>query len=479
MRAASRLRNAAFLCLFAACGDGSTAAPPPAEAPPPEESAFRRWPADTTVALRLPSPAAVKARPDAFKALVRTLGYEGTSPSAFLFGADSTDGVEGKTPPWAAITASGAWLRALPVSDMAAARRAFAGLPPDVVAQEHGGFLVLFRGTLPGEGAEPPLPPGDLALRVRHHPLLALVAESGDLLEAALDLGSAGLDARGRLVPGPKSPTKGLLARAARGEGGLLDFLPPSTFLRIETTLPPVFVATFVARRLARHTRFAEEKDRVLVERFLREALTGADPAAGLAIGCEARAGELSVVVVARDGEGPISPVLKKLRADDRSSFGPLVLDRRDAPKGLVGWYAWIAQAKAEIEDLPECLWGAAVAIEDESKGVPVAYAAFDGWSVVAVGPRADALARATKSRLEGGSTRSPGAAELRRIREEGGEYVIGVVVEPGAADLPAADLAAVRALFGGLEGARGPKAVAAAGFRAGGNLDLRVRVLY
>ncbi len=478
---ATRLQNAAsglLACLLAACGDGGKGALPLAL--PAEDPAFRRWPADTTIALRLPAPAAVAARPDRFSALVRALGREGTSPSALLFGVGAPDGVAPGTTPWAALTASGAWTRALYAADMAALRRAFVGLPPDVVAQETDGFLVLFRGAMPGQGVEPPLPPGDLALRVHHHPLLAAFAESGDVLEAGIELGSAGLDARGRILPGPGSKTADLLARAVAGEGGLVDFLPPSTFLRIETTLPSVFAATSVVRRLARHTGFPEEKDRILVERFLREALTGADPAAGLAIGCEARGGELTVVVVARDGDGAASPILKKLRADERSSFGPLVLDRRDPPAGLVGWYAWVAQAQPEIEDLPECLWGAAAALADESKGVPVAYAAFDGWSVVAIGPRADQLARATKSRLEGGSTRTLGAWELRRLRESGeGDYVIGVVVEAGAADLPAADLAAVRALFGGVEGARGPKAVAAAGFRAGATLDLLVRVLY
>jgi hypothetical protein len=426
------------------------------------------------------APAAASARQDAVAALVRALGYEGTRPSAFLYGADTVEGVAPGTTPWAAITASGGWMRVLRAGDMAALRRAFRDLPPDVVAQETDGFLVTFRGTLPGAGVEPPLPPGELALRVRHHPLLAAVAESGDVLEAGVDLGSGGLDARGRLIPGPSSPTKGLLDRAAPGAGGLLDFLPAGTFLRIETTLPSVFPAAAVARRLARHVGFQEERDRVVVERFLREALTGADPKTGLAIGCEARGGELTVVVVARDADSAVSPILKKLRSDERSSFGPLVLDRREAPKGLVGWDAWVAQAQPQIEDLPECLWSAVDRLADESKGVPVAYSAFGGWSVVAAGPRADALAKAARSRLEGGAARSPGAEELRRLRDSGeGDYVLGVVVEAGAAELPAADLAALRALFGDAEGARGPRAVAVAGFRASGGLDLRVRVLY
>jgi hypothetical protein len=435
-------------------------------------------PTDTTVFLRLPAPADASARPEACAALQRALGHEG-SPSAFLYGAQATDGILPGTTPFAALTASGGWMRVLRAGHMAALRTACAGLPADVVVQESDGYLVLCRGTLPGEGSEPPLPAGDIGLRVRHHPLLALLADSGDVFEAGIDLGAMGLDVRARLAPGPSSSAVALLARAAPGAGGLLDFLPPSTFLRIETTLPPVFPAAAVARRLARHVGFAEEKDRVAVEILLREALTGADPATGLAMGFEARGGELTVIVVARDADGPVSPILRKVRADDRSSFGPLVLDRRDAPTGIEGWDAWVAQAVPQIEELPECVWPAAAALADEAKGVPVAYAAFGGWSVVALGPRADALAKATKSRLEGGSSRSPGAAELRRLREAGGEYVLGVVVEPEAAELPEGDLAALRALFGGAEGARGPKATAVAGFRAAGGLDLRIRVLY
>lgn len=467
-------------CLLAACGSGSGAGSPASRASARDDAPFRRWPQDTTIAFRLPPPDALAARPDAFAALVRALGREGTSPSAFLFGAEAPDGIEKSATPSAALTASGGWLRALRAADMAALHRAFAQEPPEIVAQESDGFLVLLRDAMPGEAVEPPLPAGDIGLRVHHHPLLQAFAETGDALEAGIDLGAIGLDARAHLAPGPASPTAELLARARAGEGGLVDFLPPSTFLRVETTLPPAFAAASVARRLARHAGLAEDTDRVLVERLLREVLTGADPVAGIAIGVEARAGELSLVVIARDTKGDASPILRKLRADDRSSFGPLVLDKRSAPGGLNGWLAWVAQAQPQIEDLPECLWGAVSLLADEAKGLPVAYAAFGGWSVVAMGPRADALALATKSRLQGGSARTPGANELFRLREGGaGDYVMGIVVEAAAADLPAADLDALRASFGGSEGARGPRAVAVAGFRAGGGLDLRVRVLY
>lgn len=477
MRAAS-CRFVALACLLAACGSGEGGNGPVTEGAP-AGAGLMRWPADTTVAVRLPAPAAAAAKKEAFLALAQALG-SGESPSAFLYGAEATDGVAPGTTPWAALTAAGGWMRVLRAADMAALRGAFAGIAPDVVAQETEGFLVLCRGTLPGKGDEPPLPEGDLALRVRHHPLLALVAESGDLLEAGIDAGDGGLDVRARLVPGPQSPTAALLLRAVPSAGGVLEFLPPTAFLRIETTLPPVFLAAPVARRLARHAGFPEPKDRVVVERLLREVLSGADPASGLAIGVEARGGELTFVVVARDGDGPASPILRKLRADERSSFGALVLDRRDAPKGLEGWDAWVAQGDPQIEELPECLWGTAGALGDESKGVQVAYAAFSGWSVAAMGPRADQLARATKSRLESGSTRTAAAEELRLLREAGGDYVIGVVIEPALAELPAADLAAVRALFGAAEGASGAKGVAAAGFVApDGGLDLRVRVAY
>jgi len=465
--------------LLASCAEEGGKAPP---APPAAASApdFARWPADTTIAIRLPPPSSLAAEPDRVTALMKMLGHEGESPSAFLFGADATEGMDPNSAPWAAVTASGGWMRALLAADMASLRHAFAGVPSDVVAQETDGFLVLFRGTLPARGVEKPLPPGDLALRVHYHPLLASFTESGDVLEAAIDLGRAGFDARARLVPGPSSPTTDLLARAGACEGGLIDYLPPSAFLRIETGLPRVFAASGIARRLARHTGFAEEGDRVIVERLLREALTGADPATGLVIGIEAQKNEVSVVVVARDADGAPSPILRKLRSDERSTFGPLVLDHRDAPEGLVGWLVWIAQAKPELKDLPECLWTAVDRLSDESKGLPVSYAAFDGWSVVAFGPRADQLAAGTRARLENGSSRTAGASELRRLREDRqGDYLIGVVLEPGVAELPEADLAALRAAFGGSEGARGPAAFAAACFRGESGLEILARAYY
>jgi len=481
MRAGRTRRSIAacglLLCLLASCGDGDE---PEAPQPEPRERAFARWPADTTIAFRLPPPAAVEAAPEAVAALQRALGHGGVSPSAFLYGADSTAGIAPDSAPWAVLTASGGWMRALRAADMASLRAAFAGLPSEVVAQETDGFLVLFRGTRPADGVEPPLPAGELAMRVRHHPLLAMVAESGDLLEGALVLGTAGFDADGRLVPGPSSPTADLLRGATPAEGGILDYLPSNTFLRVETTIPRVFAAAGAARWLARHVGFSEEKDRVIAERLLREALTGADPKAGLTIGVEAHGGGISVVVAARDAEGAPSPILAKLFNDARSSFGPLVLDRRDAPGGLDGWFLWVAQAKPELQDLPECLWGTVDLLSDESKGLPVAYAAFDGWSVVAFGPRADALAFDTRARLEGGSSRTPGAAELHRLRESGkGDYVIGVVVEPGAADLPPADRTALSAAFGGSEGAPGVAALAAACFRESDALRILVRTYY
>jgi hypothetical protein len=471
--------SALLACLLAACGDDTRPAPPPAHAGATAAPDFGRWPADTTVFLRLPPPSRVAAAPEGPAALLRALGRSGAEPSAFLYGAAAPEGLAQKAPPHAALTASGGWMRVLEASDMASLRRSFEGALGDVVAQETDGLLVLFRGTLPGAGAEPALPAGDLAIRVRHHPLLATFAESGDVLEAGLDLGGAGFDARARLVPGPGSPTADLLARAVPGDGGLLDYLPPSTFLRIETTLPSVFAAAGVAKRLARHLGVAEAKDRVVVERFLREALTGADPATGLAIGVEARAGEISVVVIARDAGGAASPILAKLRSEDRSSYGALVLDRRASPAGH-GWLAWVAQAGPLLDDLPECLWSAVDLLSDEAKGLPVAYATCEGMSVVAFGPRADALAVATRARLVGGSSRTAGAAALRGLRESrGGDYVIGLVVEAAAADLPAADLQSLGASLGGIEGARGTVAFAAAGFRTEGALELLARAFY
>jgi hypothetical protein len=461
---------------LAACGAGEKEA---GGGPGDPTRPFRRWPDDTRIAFRLPAPSDVAARPEAFQAFVRALNGDAANATGFLFGAEAMEGVAPGASPFAALTAGG-WLRALPAGDMAALNRSLAARPPEALAQEIDGFLVLSRDARSGGGVEPPLPQGDLALRVRHHPLLAFLATAGDVLEAGLVLGSGGFDARARLEPGPGSPTAALLAGARDGEGGLLDFLPPSLVLRVETTFAPTFLASPVAKGLARHAGFAEEGDRIVAERLLREALTGADPATGIAFGFEARGGEISFVVVARDAAGPASPILAKLREQERSSFGPLVLDRRDAPKGLLGWSLWIAQATPTLEDLPELLWGTVGGLSDEAKGLPLAYASCDGWSILAGGPRADALAHATKSRFEGGSTRTAAGVELFQLRDRGeGDYVLGIAFEPPLEGVPAADRAALGAAFGAGEGARGTRAVAAAGFRAGGGLTLLVRALY
>jgi hypothetical protein len=370
-------------------------------------------------------------------------------------------------------------MRVLSPPEPLALRPALAALPREVTPQELDGFLALFRGTRPGEREEPPLPAGDIALRVHHHPLLGALADASDSLEADLALGSAGLDARARLTPGPASPTARLLADARAGEGGLVDFLPQSLFVRVEMTFPPTALAAPLARRLGRHLGVDRAHDAVVAERFLREALSGVDPVAGIAFGCEARQGEETLVVVARAAPGPASPILAKLARDERSSFGALVLDRRDAPGGLLGWTLWIAQATPTLDGLPECLWDLVGRLADEERGLDVAYAEAPGYAVLAVGPRADILARDAKARLEAGSSRTPATTELFRLRGLGKDYVLGAVVEGKEADLPAADAAALRAAFGAAEGAKAPEAVAIAGFRGDAALDLLVRVLY
>jgi len=462
--------------LLAACGsdDGSSTA-----AAGTPDGPFRRWPEDVELAVRLPAPAEVEGRPDAFQGLLRVMGATGRTPFGYFFGADAPDGIARERAPWMVVTGSG-WMRALPANDLAALNRAMAGQPPEVLVQQLDGFVVLYCGTRPQDRVEADLPPGDLAIRVRHHPVLSLLAETGDTLEAAIVLGGGGFDASGRLTPGPGSPTSALLAAAKAGEGGLLDFLPPGLFLRVEMTLPAAALAHPVTRRLAEHLGFPEAGDRVVVERFLREVLTGAAPSKAIAFGCEVRGTEVSFVVVAHDVEGQPSPVLAKLREADRYSFGPLVFDPRTAGRDLCGWYAWVAQAQPQIEHLPECLWDTVGGLADEEKGLPVAYAAFDGWSVLAAGPRADSLVRATRSRLLGGSERSAGAVQLFRLRGRGeGDYVLGIVVEPGLAELPAADSAALRASFGLSADGQPPGAIAVAGFRADGALKLLARALY
>lgn len=479
-----RARLLLGLLLAAACGEATAPPPsgPPVPARPPADEFLDHLPAGVALTMRLPSAAAVEERPEAMAALLRACGHGAASPRSAFFAVDRPEGIDPDRAPGLALTAAGGWVHYLPAGDKGALNRALQGRGGKASVRELDRWIVLSRvGHGAGEFREDPLPVGDLALRVRHHPLLKLLGQTGDVVELGLRIGPGGVDLAGRLVPGGSGGTAAMLADARPGAGGLVDYIPSGLALRIETTLPPTLLATFLTRRLILHGGVEAPDDRVLLERFLREVLTGTDPDSGYALGLEFKGGKASFVVVGEAGPGPASPILAKLQRDERSSYGALVLDRRDAPDGLLGWYAWIADAKPKLDGLPECGWGWVDGLAHEEKGLLLAYARWQRWFVVAGGPRADLLARAVRSRVARGANRSLGSFLLLDLCQRGGgDYVLGAVFAAVGLDgLPPADRRALGAMFHAGADAQAPRALAVAGFRADGALVLTGRALY
>ena len=472
--------RARLLCLLlaVACADDEPSRPA-APVPVPADGFLHLLPHGVFLSMRLPPAARVEEEPEVFRLLLRAFGRE-VSPNAAFFGAEEPEGIDRMQGPGLALAAGGAWVHYLPAKDKSALNRAVRERARELAVREESHWVILSKG---GKGAgtfqEAPLPAGDLALRVRHHPLLALVAQPGDTLELGIAVGGGGFNFRGRLRTRPESATRACLAEAHAGEGGLLDYIPSSLALRIETTLPVTPLAGFVTRRLAVHCGL-NYADRVLAERFLRETLTGIDPETGIALGLEFREGTASFVALARLGPGPASPILKKLRREGRSSFGALILDQREAPAGLVGWVAWLANAEPQLEGLPQSLWGWVGELADEERGMLFAHARWGKWLIVGGGPRADILVRAVRTKVATGTNRSKGSFALFHLREKGREYVFGAVFAGSGLDgLPPDDRAALAAVLGARPEARAARAIAVAGFRDGDDLSLEGRALY
>ncbi|MHC4819823.1 MAG: hypothetical protein ACYTF8_17390 [Planctomycetota bacterium] len=470
-----------WLLLAVACGE-ATAPAPPAPAPAAADGFLSHLPKGVALSMRLPSAAAVERRPDVFAALLRACGQRPASPRSLFFAVDRPEGIDPERAPGLAVTAAGGWVHYLPALDKGALNRALQGHTGGVSVRELERWIVLSRvGHGAGDFEEDPLPAGDLALRVRQHALLKLLGQTGDVLELGVDLGLGGFDLAGRVVPGGSGGTAAALADARAGAGGLVDYIPSGLALRIETTLPPTLLASFLTRRTVLHCGVTAPDDRVLLERFLREVATGIDPDQGYALGLEFKGGKASFVVVGEIGPGPPSPILAKLQRDERSSFGSLILDRRDAPDGLLGWYGWVADAAPELDGLPECGWGWIDGLAHEERGLLLAYARWRRWFVVAGGPRADLLARAVRSRVARGASRSRGSFALLDLRQRGaGPYVVGAIFAAAGLDgLPPADRRALGAMFHAGADAQAPRALAIAGFREDGALVVTGRALY
>jgi hypothetical protein len=471
-----------WLLAAAACGEATDYSAPPAPERPPADDFLNHLPQGVALSMRLPSAAAVERRPDVFEALLRACGHGAAGPRSLFFVVDRPEGIDPHQAPGLALTAVGGWVHYLPARDKGALNRALQGATGEVSVRELDRWIVLSRvGHGVGDFQEEPLPAGDLAVRVRRHPLLKLLGQTGDVLELGFRLGLGGFDLAGRIVPGGSGGTAAALADARPGPGGLVDYIPSGLALRIETTLPPTLLASFLMRRTVLHCGVEAADDRVLLERFLREVATGIDPETGHALGLDFKGGKASFVVVGEVGPGPPSPILAKLQRDERSSYGALILDRREAPDGLIGWYAWVADAAPKLAGLPECSWGWIHGLAHEERGLLLACARWRRWFVVAGGPRADLLARAVRSRVAWGASRSRGSFVLLDLHQShAAPYVVGAVFAAAGLDgLPPADRRALAAMFHAGADAQAPRALALAGFLEDGALVLTGRALY
>jgi len=432
-------------------------------------------PKEQFVTLRLPPAGAAKDSPGK-EALLAALDREDALPDHEGLARDVGAGL--------VLTPSGAWARFWPAQDKGVLNEALRAEASKLVFREEGTWTILASSPLAmGKRAGAPLPPGDIALRVRFHPLLDAVFQPGDTLELGLTLGGAGIDMKGRLRYGEKSATRERVAAAPVCAGGLIDFIPSGLGIRAETTLPATFLADFFTRRVAAHCTIRDPQDRVRLERLLREATTGADPATGIALGIEFRDAKASFVVLGRIADGPPSPILARIGKHARTSFGVVVLDTLPlARRDLLAYRAWIVDAEPKLENLPETAWRLLAGLSGgENAGVPIVYAEQDGYFMAAAGPRADILVSSVRRRIRTGTTRSIGSTELRGARERGkGDYVLGVILAgTGFAELAESDRAVLRATLGAGPGATPPSSISVAALRDGDELELVGRALY
>jgi hypothetical protein len=463
-----------LLLTLCACGSD----PQPENDPSPTGEAWpidgflRHLPQEWSLVARLPAPAAERPAVDA---LGRALGR----PELFA-------AVEGLDPERAAgvvATPKGGWIRYYPAANKAQLNAALADQLRQAAHREEQDWVMLsYQGATAGSAEGEPLPPGDAALRLRYHPLVDAGFPAGDTLEAAVTLGPSGFEFSGRLIPTKRSATRRRVTAATPFDGDLVDLLPKSLALRVETTMPPVELAAFLTRRIATHGGIAADEDRVKIERFLREVLTGADTANGFAFGIEVHESGASFVATGKVAKGLDSPLLLGVRERSRSTIGPLVLDlRREVPGGVLGFVAWLIEPKPKLEGLPEAAWTLVGDLTSEDAGVPVAFAREDDWFVLAAGRRADRLTQLVRKSLRSGTSRSGASRALRAARARGeGDYVLGVAINTlGLRSLPLNDKGALRALLGAGAEATGVRVLGVAAFRDGEELRVEGRGLY
>jgi len=473
-----------MLSLLVACG-GEQAKQDDAATSATDPDGFLAYlPEGANLVARLPSPERVAAGDVSVKALLRCFGHETASPAELLYRSKDLSGIDPARAAGIAQVPGGGWIQYLPAADKGLLNAALRNLVTRYALQEEDRWISLASGgTAPGRKQGEPLPSGDVALRLVHHRLLDEVTQPGDTLELGATLADGGIEFEGRLVPGEASPTGKAIANAGGEITGNIDLLPAWLAVRVESTLPSTIYATYLTRRIARHAGLPAGPLRDNIERFLREAATGIDTASGLALGIELRGGAASFVAVGMRSQGPPSPVLAKLRGARRTTFGGLVLDARDVPsKRIQGFFAWVPQATPQLEGLPDSLTGLLGDLVSDETGVKVAYTEAEGYSVVAIGPRADLLARKVRRHLVEGARGSLATHHLGVVRERGGAgCVLGIVVRGGGLEgLAETDRSALRALLGAGETATAPKFIAIAGWPSeDGSLRLNGRILY
>ncbi len=443
-------------------------------------------PTQVPVVLRLPAVDDLRAREKEFESLARVLGWSEGSLDAFFFDIEAQKGIDPARPAGMAVAADGSWVRYLPAAD----KRLLSEAYRDRVAEgaryrEEGDMVILSQGGEgPGTDEIGALMAGDIGVHIRFHPLLGVLSHPTDTLDLGVTVEAGGLSLKGRLQPGAESPTNQAIEAAVPARGGLIELLPVSMGLRVETTLPATIFDGLVARRIAVAAGIKEEADRIVLIRLLREALTAVDRESGIAFGVDFEKGKASFAVVGKIAAGPPSRVLNKMRKGGRHVFGSLVIDseREDRmAKGILGFYAWVAQAELNVKGLPESLWDCARVLCDSSHGLGLAYTEHEGYFAFAAGEGADTLAQTIRRRLRGGPKRSRSAWMLHELRQASGrEYVLGIIASgPGMAGAAAADRAALERIFGASSGSGAPRAVAVAVFREGKTLELDGRVAW
>jgi len=431
-----------FLFLAACGGDEGDSGSTNSRAFTASDGFLRYLPEAPQLVARLPSVERIEEAPTAVGKLLHCLGHGASDSAELLYRAAKLGGIDTARAAGFVALPGGAWIHYLPAADKSLLNQALADLVTKFALQEEEGWIAVSApGAKPGRVEGEPLPRGDVAGRWLHHPLLDAVAQPGDRLELGGTLLDGGIEISGRLIPGNNSPTAEAVAQAGGELAGHIDLLPAWLGVRFESTLPSTIYATLLTRRIARHAGLATGELRDNLERFLREAATAIDPATGLAVGIEFRDGSASFVAVGTIADGPPSPVLAKLLKSGRTTFGGLVLDEREAKKGLTGFYAWCPQPEPQM-DLPDSLATVLDNLLREDAGVLV----------------------------------------LEQLRRRGGEGCILATIVSGAglSGMAKTDRDRLRAMFHAGEEAVAPKLIVLAGFRRdAGELHLEGRVVY